>query len=218
MKLQRLGGYASIASVLFPFIIPFLIFLSAKSVRGPLNNDPTMLMAAYSATPVISLVIGLLFIIWQILGQMITVLALHERMQTHAPLLTRLMLIAASACTVTITMYSVISIVGNGMIAPTQDVSAYRALLAITTGLLITVGILSAWNCLFIGCAILKTQSLSRALGWLYLLTGMLWMLHFMFSLIAIHFVFLGIASVWTGIALLRQKQPQPAAKAMAAS
>jgi hypothetical protein len=213
MKLQKLGGCAAIASVCIPFVIVFLI---AQSVRSPLNNDPMKWMAAYSAAPAYFVAIGLLFIIWLILG-LITALALYERMQARAPILTRLMLIGASACTVIVTMYSVISIVGMRMIAPTRDVSAFRASLAITTGLQITVGVLSAWNCLFIGCAILKTRSLSRVLGWLYLLTFILWMLHFMHSH-GMQFVLLIIASVWTGIALLRQKQPQPAAKEMAAS
>ena len=213
MKLQKLGGYAAIASVFIPFVIVFFI---AQSVQSPLNNDPAKWMAAYTAAPAYFIAIGLLFIIWLALG-LIMALALYELMQNRAPIFTRLMLITASACTVIVTMYTVISIVGMRMIIPTQDVSAFRASLAITTGLQITVGVLSAWNCLFIGCAILKTRSLSRGLGWLYLLTFIVWMVHFIHSH-GIQFVLLIIASVWTGIALLRVKQPQPAPKEMAAS
>jgi hypothetical protein len=215
MKLQKLGGYAAIASVFFILVV--VPILAMKISGGRLfGDDPVKWMAAISAAPANFLAIALLSIVGSILA-FVMYLALHERMQANAVHLARIMLITASASSVIQIMYSVISIVGNGVITPTQDISAYRAFLAITNGLQIMVGLLTAWTCLFIGCAILKTRSLSRVLGWLYLLTGILWMLHFMFRH-GMQFVLLAVAIIWTGIALLRQKQPQPAAKEIALS
>jgi uncharacterized membrane protein YesL len=139
----------------------------------PLNYDPVKWMAAVEAVPANFLALGSLFIFLSIVS-IIIYLALHERMQAHAPLLTRLMLIAASAFTVVIFMYVMISWEGNRIITPTHDASAYRALIVIILSFLKTAGILAACACLFAGGAILKTRSLSRALGWLYLLTGVL--------------------------------------------
>jgi len=208
MKLQKLGGYAAIVSICAYLAAVGVILFKA----GFALTDPAKLVTALLAAPAYSYAFFLLFTVSYLL-LFIVAFALQERMEGNAPHLTRLMLIAASAFTVMLFMYVMISWEGSKIITPTHDVSAYRALIAITVGFLKTAGILAACACLFTGGAILKTRSLSRALGWLYLLTGVLWMLHFMISLIAIHFVFLAAANIWVGIALLRQEQPQPAAR-----
>jgi hypothetical protein len=77
------------------------------------------------------------------------------------------------------------------------------------------------WAFLLLGCAILKTRSFSRILGWLFLFAGIGRILHTIPQLLvlgAIEGPLYFVAIFWIGIALLRQKQPQPAAKAMAAS
>jgi hypothetical protein len=209
MKLQRLGGYSAIAYVWIPFCVLFLLFY--RYGGHTFNNDPVKYMDEYATVPNLFLAIGLLLIICSILF-LITILALHERMQVHAPLLTGLILIAASAVTVILIIYSVITLEGSRMITPTHDVAAYRALLAINAGLMTTQGLLSACTYVFIGCAVLITRSLSGVLGWLYFLAGVLGMLHHMISLIPIHIVLLAVASVWVGMALLREKHPQSAA------
>jgi hypothetical protein len=89
MKLQRLGGYAAIASVCFTII--YVI------VRGPLADlmDAEKTMAASSAAPAHFVALELLYSIGSILA-FIMFLALHERMQANAVYLTHIMLIAAS--------------------------------------------------------------------------------------------------------------------------
>ncbi len=216
MKLQRLGGYAAIAAVCVDIATYVPIILSQRRFGDV--SDPVKMMATYSAAPGYGQTIALLLIICYIL-LLIWVLALHERMKADAPYLTRAMLIAMSAAAAAIIAWSVIWIKGIGIIAPAQDISAYRAFDAITTGILVTGGHLSGWACLLIGCAILRTRALSRIPGWLILLTGVLWILRIMVPKIGLIVDPLSfIACVWVGIALIRQKQTQPASKEMLAS
>jgi hypothetical protein len=111
MKLQKLGGYAAIASVFISLgVVPIL---AMKTSGGQLfGGDPAKWMAAISAAPANFLAIALLAIVGSILA-FVMFLALHERMQANAVHLTRIMLITASAGSVIEIMYSVISIAGN---------------------------------------------------------------------------------------------------------
>ena len=216
MKLQKLGGYAAIAGVCV-WISTYIPMILSQRRFGDMS-DPVKIMAAYSAAPGYGQAEVLLCNISYIL-LLIWVLALHERMQSDAPYLTRAMLIAMSASAAAVITYSVVFIKGFGIIGPTRDVSAFRAIDAITTGILYTADHLSGWTCILIGCAILRTRALSRISGWLILLTGVLYIPRFMVSQIGIILDPLSyIATVWVGIELIRQKQPQPAFKEMAAS
>jgi hypothetical protein len=219
MKLQKLGGYAAIASVCFSIIY--------EIVQGPLTDfvDATKGMAALSASPTHVVVLSLPGIIAGIL-YLVMFLALHERMQADAPYLTRIMLIAASAKLVVSIIGTIGILIGAILIVvPAQDVSAFRALSAVGFGLYIMRYHIHGWACLLLGCAILKTRSFSRILGWLFLLTGIVYMPATIVpqplqgSLLLVTAALLSVvATVWIGIALLRHKRPQPAAKTMAVS
>ncbi len=220
MTLQRLGGYAAIVG-LFGYMVEVALVANIR----PLGDwsDPAKMMAALSAAPAKFYLYALLWMAGYILV-LIMIFALHERMQGNAPYLTRLMLIAASISTAMAIAETVINLKSVAMIISQQDISAFRACWAVTQGLHWAEGHACAWAFLFFGCAALKTRAFSRILGWLFLLTGILWIPQFFF--IQIGFILLwpitgllgGVAIVWIGVALLRQKQPQPASTEMAAS
>jgi hypothetical protein len=217
MKLQKVGGYAAIGSVCFSIISGIL--------RGLLADwtDVAKTMAAFSARPTHFVVLYQLSITGSILT-FVMFLALHERMHAAAVYLTRIMLIAASASIIVdITSFMVLSIGGEMTIVPAPDVSAFRALLAVGLSLRIVGGHHTyGWACLLLGATVLKTHLFSRILGWLFLFLGVLGILTSLVpqlgQLTVIAFLMSGVTTVWIGIALLRQKQPQPAVKQMAAA
>jgi hypothetical protein len=140
-------------------------------------------------------------------------------MQSSAPYLTRLLVIAAAAATVMQIAETVIFFRQATTIAQTQDISAWKVFTAITDGLHFTAGHLCAWTVLISGCAILRTRALSRTLGWLLLITGILWLPRFAVPQLGLIPALLScVGGIWTGIGLLRQKQPQSALKEMAVS
>ena len=160
-------------------------------------------------------------IISVILLFIITGLALYERMQAKAPYLTLVLLIAGSAgAAIEITRIIVLM---EGLQRVVQDSSALKVFWALANGLEVASGHAFAWSFLVSGCAILRTRALSRALGWFDILVGILWipqltqpqtMLPQLIGLLV--FLLSLVAALWTGIALLRQKQPQEATREMA--
>jgi hypothetical protein len=149
----------------------------------------------------------------------ILALALHERMQSSAPYLTRLLVIAAAASTVMQIAETVLIIRQAATIAQTQDISAWKVFSAITDGLHFTAGHLCAWTVLLSGCSIIRTRAFSLTLGWLLLITGILWLPRFAVPQLGLIPALLScVGGIWTGIALLRQKQPQSANREMAAA
>jgi hypothetical protein len=180
-------------------------------------------MTAISAATVNVCLLNTLWMVCYIL-LLIAVFALHDRMQTDAPRLTRIMLIAASASAVMGITESIVWTIGGSVVLPMKDVSAYRAYLAVAEGLHFVGGHAFAWTCLFAGCAILSTRAYSRGLGWILLVTGIIWIPNFFlvgigFGLITpIIDLLCCICGIYLGIALLRQKLPQPASMEMAAS
>lgn len=213
MKLQRFGGYAALASVCayLATVILFAITLD----RGRDLTDPAKMMETTSAAPG-NLYVGYLLMAASYIFILIMALALHERMQSGAPYLTGLLVIAAAAGTVMQIAETVIFIRQAATIAQTQDVSAWRDLTAITDGLHFTAGHLCAWTVLISGCAILRTRSLSRILGWVLFVTGILWLPRFAVPQLGLIPALLScVGFIWTGIALLRGKQPHPVSEKM---
>jgi hypothetical protein len=213
MKLQKVGGYAAIASV-----CAFLIFM----LKNPLGlTDPAKAMAALSSEPVAYYVSQLIFIAGTILG-LITILALNERMHDNAPHLTRIATIAAFIGSAAAIIAGIAWTQAIVAIAPTKDVSAYRAFSAMTNSVWAFSGHAFGWVSLLIGCAVLKTRAFPKTPGWLLILTGIFWVripIPIKLGIAGfIPWILYYVSSVWFGIALLRHKQTQPAAKGMAAS
>jgi hypothetical protein len=86
MKLQKIGGYSAIISLCVYIAIVIFVNLLLKRLGGVIK--PVKEMAAWSATSTICYMSGLTCIIVNIL-RLIVFFALHERMQTNAPHLTR---------------------------------------------------------------------------------------------------------------------------------
>jgi hypothetical protein len=215
MKLQRLGGYASLGSMVVMLMLFGLNFLKIK--RFGALNDPAKIMAAYSDTRLYDNILNILLIIVYAL-LLIFILACYERMQAKAPFLSLLALISASAGAVIKIALAVIGSVSIGIIAQVRDVSAFRAFSAMMAGINLTGGHLYGWAFLFLGFAAIKTRAFSRALSWLLLIIGIVWLPAFMFTTLMPLVYLVNIGGVWIGIVLLREKQPEPIAMKAASS
>jgi hypothetical protein len=218
MKLQRLGGYAAIASV---FGVAAYIVLGSMGINMDLS-EPAKFMAAVSAAPVsfyaLCVIQIIRFTLWQIMF-----FALYECAQNKTPQLARTSLIAASAgtaglITVAVLYFNTIRIVLQSRI-PTQDAAAYRAVDAIGGGLIFTTAHFYGWAFLLMGFAIIRTRTFSVTLGWLFAVTGLFGLLGFIYlPLTAVFLLMICVVSIWVGIAMLRQNQLQPALEEMAVS
>lgn len=214
MKLQRLGGYAAIASLLF-FVLIIVNGLLLEKRFGNLN-DPTKFMAAVTTAPVgysLNIILHIIhFIFWQILF-----FALYERMQNKAPQLTRIALIAVSTGTaIMVTGW----IIGFEMIrmtiqhlVPMQVLTARQSTMsAISHGFVLAAFHFYGWAGLLIGWAIVRVHPCSTIPGWLFVITGCVCILAFVLYVVPdigpISHLIASIAAVWIGIELLRQKQP----------
>jgi hypothetical protein len=221
MKLQKFGGYAAIATLCVYFVNGVY---EGRILPSGNWDDPAEIITAASTAPGGFYALNLLGMVCGIL-LLVTFVALHERMHADAPYLSSMILIAASASAAIAITGAIINITSIGTIVPARDLSALRACLALKKGLQFTGGHTCAWALLFVGCAILKTRSFSRALGWLTLVTSILWIPLFFLLQIEIRFIIPIIALmstatiIWIGIALLRQKQlPPPAIETAAAN
>jgi len=223
MKLQKLGGIAAIASM-FTYIV-YVAYIRRMHASVD-STDPAQLMAAALASPGAVPVYNILIILYFIFF-LVMFLALHERMHTGAPYLSRLMLIAMSAAVAISITETIVNLVGIGMIAPTRDLSAFNALWVISVGLLVAVQHLTAWAALLLGCTILKSWSFSQGLGRLFVILGILRVPYTILqqsgpsdlSLMApIILIMYGTAFIWIAVAMLRQKPSPPADRETVAS
>jgi hypothetical protein len=211
MKLQKLGGYAAIASV---FGVAAYVVLGSVGINIDLR-DPIKFMAAVSAAPVSFYALCIIqivrFTLWQIMF-----IALHERVQNKTPQLARMSLITVSAGTavlvaIAILFFAIIRITLQHRI-PMQDIAAYKAIEVIVTGLIWTTSHFYGWAFLLMGCAILRARAFSAILGRLLVVTGFFGLPAFIYlPLMTVFLLMICVVSVWIGIAMLRQKQPQSA-------
>ncbi len=219
MKLQRFGGYAAIASVCGYLILVTFANLRLKGFSS--LSDPIKAMNAMSSAPADFYVLDLLLMFCCILW-LIATLALNERMQANAPNLTRLATIAASVGTAAGIVMGIAGTQAIEVIAPTKDISAYRAFNAMTGSLWAVAGYAYGWVGLLIGCAVLRTRAFPKTPGWLFILAGIFWVripIPIKLGIVGVVPWLLCLVSfVWFGVVLLRQKQSQPASKEMAAS
>jgi hypothetical protein len=225
MKLQRLGGYAAIVSALV-FAPMIVLSLQLEKQFGSLE-DPAKFMAAATTAPFNIGAFNALFIAHFIL-MLVSNFALCECVRNKAPRLARMAVIASSAGTAFLIATSIVYL-NNVRITfqhavPLQDFAGFASTMnAIAVGLTQTGIHCYGWAALLMGWAILQTRLFSAILGWFSVLLGLLAIAHFMLiwfpSLItaALH-PLVCVATLWIGIALLRQKQLQPALEEMAVS
>jgi hypothetical protein len=207
MKLQKLGGYAALISIGAHIAVIISEIIVQKRFGDELSG-PVERMAAWSTSPTLHFMLtieGIICIAFSILW-LIVFFALHERMQSSAPHLTRIGLISASTGTAISVAYFIIRMKGSEMIFPTQDISAFRAWDAIAGGLQSMSYHAYGWAFLLIGYAIVKTSAFSRIPGWLLFLAGIIWiwtpiagpgfMIYIPYSLIAVSFAWIGIVQL----------------------
>ncbi|GEM_PF-3288096 len=219
MKLQRLGGYAAIAFVLVVVAYGLLQSQMAKHTGGGIT-DPTKFRDLVSTAPAGFYAAAiLLMILFSLL--LIMFFALYERMQTKAPQLTLISLIASSAGTVIMVAFGIFYFayirlaLQHGF--PEKIVEVSWTFFANGDEFMMAASHFYGWACLLMGCAILRVRPFSALLGWLFVIVGFLNILgfvHFFFN--AAGHLCLFVAAVWAGIAMLRQKLPQTVMEEMA--
>jgi hypothetical protein len=226
MKLQRLGGYAAIASVLGAVAILLLINLLYRNLQPGMSSfsfyDPARFKDAVSTAPIGFYAVAILIVIHFSLLQ-IMFFTIHERMHNKAPQLTLISLILSSAGTAVLVAFGIFYF-DNIRIAlqhgvPEKIIEARWTFIANYEELRMAATHFYGWACLLTGWAILRVRPFSAVLGWLFIVAGPLNILGFMH----IYFESAGhlcvyIAAAWIGIVMLRQKQHQPELEEMAVS
>ena len=214
MKLQKLGGYASIVFVCALIAVVGIAAFTMPRLGLTLSGDgadPVKVMAAYEASPITFHVLRPFGILIAIVIVLIT-LALQERMRANAPNLMRLAVIAASVASALLLANTITGTLGLASITSAKDVSAYRAFRVMQDGL--SSAGLNAWGwaLLLMGWAAITTRALPRILSWLILVYGVVTI--FQFAVVQIQSVSLLlflISMMWLGVVLLRKQEPSPA-------
>jgi hypothetical protein len=208
MKLQKVGGIASLANVIAA--VGFIFLMSVVYPRlghVQINDlDPVRGMAAWAASPMTFFSTDMDIILWGI-APFLIVLALRERMQASAPILTQIGLVAISIASGLWLVGGVAPQIMRPLLISTGDASAYRATMMILQGLGYSADHACGWAFLLIGWAALKTTALPRILACLMVLTGLLFILDFLTVVLAgLVLILFPIMSFWLGITLLRTK------------
>jgi hypothetical protein len=209
MKLQKVGGFGSVASaligamamVIIAFVFPRL------GLVGPADRmDPIKGMNAESASPITFVLFNLDLILWG-MAFVLIILALRERMQPKTPNLMRLAVIGVSTTYAAMLATGLIGILGMPSIVTAKDASAYRAFMGIYFGLMVLGDHAAGWAVLLSGWAALKTRSLSRIFGYFSVLVGIVFIIEFAAKpLMPVSLVLSIIWGVWLGAVLLRSK------------
>jgi hypothetical protein len=210
MKLQKLGGYASVVMICALIVggIIEALTLPGLGLTGAGGSDPLKVMAAYDTSPTVFRVLQPINILLPIYMVLIA-LVLQERMRAGAPYLMRLAVIAASIASALLLAEILASTPGLISISSTKDISAYRAFRATIDGLA-SAGVNAwGWAALLIGCAAIRTRALPRILRYIILLNGVATIITFAVAQAYVVGLLLFLISVvWLGVALLRKPEP----------
>jgi len=220
MKAQKIGGWALIVMLCLA-VIYILIILPLGKQYG-LNEpgatlDPAKMLAAYTGSPTTVRVLMPFGILLGILYLLIA-LGVKARMQAKAPVLMRLLVIAASIAAALRLADAMIGLRGFESMAKAPDVSVYRPLLAMLNGLGTAAEHAWAWAILLIALGGLSTALLPRLLAYIILVCGIVGIIGFMLpsatgtaaTVTLIIVVALNIISIlW--LAVLLMKKPEPA-------
>jgi hypothetical protein len=222
MKLQKLGGYASIISICVVAIAIGLAALTLPRLGLSLSSpvpDPLKVMAAYEASPITFRALqpfGILIAIALIL----VALALQERMRANAPDLMRMAVIAASVAFALLLANAISGTSGMLSIASNKDVSAYRAFTMVQNGLSSAAFNAWGWALLLMGWAAIRTGALPRTLGYICLVCGIGFVIGFAIpnipGVVGLAAFFVAvllniIGAIYLGVVLLRKQEPSMA-------
>ena len=209
MKLQKVGGYASlaIAFLFIVFLIIIFVVMPRLGLAGPGDfGDPAKWIAAVNASGLPFLLLSYVFILFSIVFILI-VLALRERMQAESPHLVQISVIGASIFSALFLAAGVIGIAALPSIASANDISAYRAVNKVMFALLFAGAHASGWVLLLSGWGALKSRRLPKILSWLQMLLGIAWIAEFAVEPLQVLDAIPAIVwGVWLGVVLLRSK------------
>ena len=162
MKLQKLGGYASLVVLCASIAVGAMTSGALRNLTGLEIYDPAKMMAAYQSSTtalsvdhLLSLLTGILFVL--------IAMALQERMQAHAPHLMRFAVIAVSVYFALQLMAGMSGFYRDVLIAQMGDNSAYRAFLVFHESFLFAAHFALGCGFLAIGWAAVTTSRTERA-------------------------------------------------------
>ena len=209
MKLQKIGGYASIVNAFLCAIgLVFLLLVFPRlGLVGPSDwIDPVKGIAASSASPITFFLFNLEYILFSI-AFILIILALGERMQASEPNLMRIAVIGVSIVCAVWLAAGLIGIASMPSIVSAKDASAFRAVNGVYLGLSFAGDHAWGWVLLLIGWAALKTRGLPRTLSYFSVLSGIVGIFEFVVMPLMFVYLLLGIIwGVWLGVVLLRSK------------
>jgi hypothetical protein len=214
MKLQKLGGYASIIWVIILIVNIGILTAIFQGFTGLEIYDPAKMMAAYNTS---TIAFRMYYVLGVLTGVLIAFIALvlQERMQASAPQLMRLAVIAASAYFVLAITTEMTGIYRNVILSQISDPPAFRSFLVLHECLAGAAYNALGWGLLFIGCAVLGTRALPQMLGYITLLYGVAEIVVTVSKIelaIPIGLLLGIIVFAWLGVVLLREHQPNVAA------
>ncbi len=209
---QKVGGVGAFLQAAF-FVMLFVyifVVLPSQGLAGPTAlNDPAKALPFAANSPILSLV-NLIFVPL-VIGIILVVLALYERLQAGSPGVVRIATAAGLVATALFLARAMIGFIAPPQLAqlyahnPAEAGAAYLALSLVIGGLnnaaIFAVGSFQ----LLVSWAALRTGGLSKPLSYLGLLTGVVGILAFTIPLggligAAITLVW----SLWLGVVLLR--------------
>jgi len=210
-NLQKLGGYASLLvglTFIAILVIDFAVLAPQGFVGPGTSPDVVMALVNNSAVPF------QLLDVFSVLGSvafLLSALAVRERLGVSAPNQMNIAVIAAATAGALMLAVSAADFSSTPIIAAANDVSAFRASLAILDGIF-TGGIFAwGWTVLLWGWTGLSTKQLPAMLCYMLLLTGILGILSFAITIFGILVVVLNVVwGLWLGSILLRQPSPTP--------
>lgn len=222
MKLQKFGGYAAISLACVSIVF---IAASSAALSGPDEADETLgMMAAYQASPIAFQILYLTIALSGIFTLLI-VLALQERMQSNAPNLMRVAVIAASVASALLLTAASTGFLRNSTLAASKDTSAYRALLVVWDSLTFSANRTMGFVFLLVGWAAISAHALPRILSYILLLYGIEGIVEiFMQGIMPTIGLILWwaltllriIISIWLGAVLLSNREPSRQSVSMA--
>lgn len=209
MKLQKIGGIASLGLSFFVVIIfaTYIFMLPRLGLITPEDwHDPVKAFNAWSASPATFYITFLAFLLTA-LAFIPVMMAIRERMQTDAPNLIRIAVIGVSIGCALWLLWALIGIIGLPLVIRTSDASAYRAVEALFQCAGSAGEHALGWALLLIGWAALKTRTLPRMLSYLCVFKGVVMILKIAVTVFGAVGLILGIVLYpWLGIVLLRTK------------
>jgi hypothetical protein len=207
MKLQKLGGVASLANGILSIALVFMsvALLPRLNLTGFTDLlDPVKGIAAWKASPVTFFLGDIDILLWGI-APFLVVLALRERLQAGASTLTQVALLAISIASGFYIVMGIAPFAFRSFLISTGDASAYRAIAIIHQAVGNAADHTCGWSLFLIGWAAIKTAALPRILACLIVFTGLFFILDFLVGVFApAGVVLFTIMSFWLGIKLLQ--------------